>query len=147
MTTTKTFLPLLCAFVLVGTFFMIASSSFVSADSVDVIAGHIYYSNLEANSPSSRWSGITVTTNGADFDESNLPFGSIQFVTPEITPREFPGDNLDDGIHYFAAMFDDSFNLTRVHNVTSGDLDPEEMFSSVDFPIFYPDYSSSFSFI
>ncbi|MGM5480825.1 MAG: hypothetical protein ACQESE_00275 [Nanobdellota archaeon] len=130
------------ALVLVAVALLFTISQFSQADSVDVLAGRSYKVSLEANAPSGRWAGVTISHNEVELDESNLPFGSIRFDTPEIEARQFPGKNLNDDIHYYAAMFDESFNLTRVHNVTVEDLDPNEMFDQTDFPDFYPDYLS-----
>ncbi|MGM5480081.1 MAG: hypothetical protein ACQESC_01340 [Nanobdellota archaeon] len=114
---------------------------FVQADSLDFISGFSYFTTLETTAPSGRWAGLTITNSGDPLpSESTTSFIDFPITTPTISEESFPGANYLDGDHYFAAMLDDTFNLSNVKNISLSDLDSEQLFSSSDFPDLYPNY-------
>ncbi len=124
-------------------FLLIALSFSVRAADIDVQAGNAYYAELEGRMNSLHWSGLKVVNNGITLDDSTEPFTSIDSSYPFMMQVSFPGYNLKDEMHYYAAMLPDEFDLTKVQNVTAGDLSSEGIFDSTQFPTFYPDYYSS----
>lgn len=130
-------------FLLISLFFVL--SPFTAAASVDVRAGHSYYLDLQTDFGSLNWAGLAVVNGGGSLSESNLPFTSLNISVPVISRVTFPGANLKDGEHYYAALLVDDFDIDNVYNVSPGDLNEDELFASEDFPQFYADNYYSYS--
>jgi len=124
---------------------LVLLSFFVLADSVDVLASHSYYLDLQTNFGSLNWAGLRVVNSGGSLSESTNPFVSIPITSPVISLVNFPGENLKDGEHYYAAMLRDTFDLDNVHNVSASDLEENQLFNSVEFPQFYEGSYYSYS--
>jgi len=114
----------------------------VRAGSLPLQSGHSYYTELVTYAPSNNWAGLTITHNLLALSDSPYPFASLTLSTPVIQAVQFPGYNLKDDNHYYAAMFSSTFNLNNVLNVSPSDLDAGGMFDSTHYPQFYPDYAS-----
>jgi len=112
----------------------------VGAGSIDVTSGGSFYATLEGRFLSANWAGLKVINNGINLPESNLPFVSFALSLPLVMEVQFPGNNLKDDSHYYAAMIPSTFNLNNIQNVSVSDLDSEQLFTSAQFPTFYPDY-------
>lgn len=124
---------------------LVVLSGFVLADSVDVLAGHSFYLDLQTDFGSLNWAGLRVVNSGGSLSESTSPFVSIPITTPLISLVNFPGANLKDEEHYYAAMLRDSFDLDNVQNVSALDLEENQLFNSVEFPQFYGESYYSYS--
>ncbi len=108
---------------------------------VDVLAGKSYYVKLESFSRTSHWAGMIIENNGLDLDETNRAFLSLNLSQPIVTTHYFPGDNLNDGFHYYAAMpLDTAFSVDNVYNASFSDLEKDGLFNSQDYPVFYDNY-------
>jgi len=114
----------------------------VAAGSIDVTSGSSFYATLEGRFLSANWAGLKVVNNGINLPESNLPFVSFALSLPLVMEVQFPGNNLKDDSHYYAAMIPATFNLNNIENVSVSDLDSEQLFKSTQFASFYPDYDT-----
>ncbi len=109
----------------------------VYAGSMLVNSGNSYYAELETLSDTTRWAGLNIVNNANSLSESTNPFTSFALNSAVIAKVEFPGNNLKDGLHYYAAMLPNQFNTNNILNVSPTDLDSEQLFKSSEFPIFY----------
>ncbi|MDK2849803.1 MAG: hypothetical protein PWP03_754 [Candidatus Woesearchaeota archaeon] len=110
---------------------------------VNVLAGRSYYVKLESFSRTDHWAGMIIENNGLDLSETNEPFLSLSLTDPIVTTHYFPGDNLNDGVHYYAAMpFYTTFSVNNVYNVSFSDLEKDGLFNSELYPEFYDNYYS-----
>ncbi len=127
-------------------FFMNAFFALTSADGfppaqINLFAGKSYYVKLESFSRTSHWAGMIISSNGLSLDETNQPFLSLDLNQPIVTTHYFPGENLNDGFHYYAAMpFNTGFTVSNVHNASFADLEKDGLFNSELYPIFYDNY-------
>lgn len=112
------------------------------ADSIDIGSGGIYLAFLETTQATPNWAGLIIQPNGAPLGVSAAPFASVTLNTATIATTQFPGQNLNDGTNYYAAMLQDNFNLLNVQNVSLDDLNRDQLFNTTDFPVFYPEYES-----
>ncbi len=112
------------------------------SDSIQTESGNSYYAKLESLSPTTHWAGLVVNHNSQTLDDSVNPFLTSTIDTPIITQVQFPGYNLKDEQHYYAAMIPSTFSTNNIINVTLTDLESEQLFRSAEFPVFYPDYDS-----
>ncbi len=114
----------------------------VKADSISTESGNSYYAKLESLSPTTHWAGLIVNHNAQTLDDTINPFLTMLIDSPVITQVQFPGYNLKDEQHYYAAMIPSTFSTNNIINVTPSDLQSEVLFRSAEFPIFYPNYDS-----
>ena len=105
-------------------------------------AGNIFTGKVEATQDTLRWVSITMTSNGLDTTPSSAPFRTATFDTPGTFTSPSPGNNLNDGDHYYLVTHASSFNPFLISNTTSADLAANQMFSSTLFSTFYPDYAT-----
>ncbi len=124
---------------LIGLLSMLVSAA---PGSIITQSGHSYYAQLVTYAPSNNWAGLTITHNLLTLSDSPYPFASLTLSTPVIQAVQFPGYNLKDDNHYYAAMFPSVFNLNNVQNVSPADLQAGGMFDSSHYPQFYPDYTT-----
>ena len=117
--------------------------AFANADTIDLLAGHSYYVDIEANSMSNNWVGLKVVNDIFPLQDRIDSFISVISPIPSIVGVTFPGANLKDDEHYYAAMLPNvDINLNNIFNTSSGDLAPDQLFSEDQFSTFYPDYAS-----
>ncbi|MBN1646186.1 hypothetical protein JW868_04065 [Candidatus Woesearchaeota archaeon] len=128
-------------FVLIITIVIIMLGVYVVAD-LNVRSGRSYYAELEASSDTVRWAGAKILNNAVQLTESSSPFTSYLFNTAYILQLTFPGYNLNDGDHYYAAMQQGTFSLNSLLNVSVTDLLNGGLFDSTYFPNFYPNYDT-----
>ena len=123
-------------------FIILLTSNIQSTGNVSVYAKHIYYTLLDASSFSTHWAGIKIINNANPLEDQITSFTFISLSLPLIVQAEFPGANLKDDIHYYAAMLPDiNFSLNNIHNTSESDLTEDQLFSQAEFPTFYPDYN------
>jgi len=128
-----------CTLVVIGLF--TTSLALGATGSVDVLAGNIYYAELSGTMNTLRWSGLIVQNTAVPLSDSKFPFLTGYSASfPGVVTVNFPGYNLNDEKHYYAATFADEFDILNVQDVQATDLEAGGMFSSSNFPIFYPDY-------
>ncbi len=119
---------------------VIILSNFLNAQSMDFEAGNSYYAKLESTSDTYRWSGLKIVNDAQTLSESNSPFMSLTINSPVMAEVSFPGANLKDGNHYYAAMLPNTFDANNIGIITSSDLDENGLFNSTLYPIFHPNY-------
>ena len=114
----------------------------VYAQQIDIWSGGIFYAELTGTLGTLYWGALTITHDGTDLPESNTAFISLPFSTPTISSITFPGANMKEGNHYYAALLTDTFNLDFVRNVTIADIQEGGLFSETLYPMFYPGYNN-----
>ena len=120
---------------------VLAVSQIVSAESVGLDSGHSYYVELETSMGTLNWAGAEISLSSAPLEESRFPITvPMTLATPTIWKPYFPGSNFVDDHHYFAAMFPEEFDLNNVRDMTAADVGMGGVFSSSNYPQFYPDY-------
>ncbi len=114
-----------------------------ATDSIDVAAGQIYYAELNGRMDTLRWTGLRIHHTAVPLSDSKFPFLTGYSASfPGVVTVNFPGYNLNDGKHYYAVMFADQFDILNVENIQASDLEANGLFSSSNFPTFYPSYYS-----
>lgn len=122
---------------------LLVSMSFVFAGSVNIKSGRVLSMSLETTFDSYNWAGLKVINDGTPLLESTFSFLNLQLKNPGILETSFPGYNLKGGSYYYASMFSPSFNLLNVKNISSADLESNQLFNSTNYPQFYvKDYDS-----
>lgn len=109
---------------------------------IEVESGHIYNAYLNVVASTQYWAGVMGTTTVAILPESQYSFTNINLFDNEVHAWNFPGSNLKDGKHYYAAMpINVAFDAESVRNTTLSDLQTEGLFNSTEYPDFYPNYN------
>lgn len=116
---------------------ILSFSTLVLAGNTTVTSGKTKYLNLETSFFGYNWVGLKVINDGTPLSESQFPFTSISLPNSAILETSFPGYNLKGGEYYYGSMLSSSFNLMNVKNVTSNDLEANQLFNVSDFPQFY----------
>ncbi len=122
--------------------FLSGFSTMVFAGDINMTSGNSYYAKLESVSDTSHWAGLTVVNNAQDLSESSSPFMSLTINSPIMAEVSFPGENLKDGVHYYAAMIPSSFDANNLENISNSDLAEDGLFNSTIYPTFHPNYDS-----
>ncbi len=112
------------------------------ASGLTIITGNIYFSQITGSTQTQRWGGAIGFINSPSLEETNLPIGFFTINNGnEILTINITGDNLLNGKYYVGILpLNDTFNLTKVVNITPGDLEINGIFSQDIFPVFYPNY-------
>ena len=109
---------------------------------IQLFAGSTFFAKISTEVNTERWAGMYGKVSG-QAEESNLPFLALSIDSSQIINLDLPGENFMDGKHYYAALpQNETFNLTKVKNITAEDLEEYGIFNSSNFPIFHPNYYS-----
>jgi hypothetical protein len=123
-------------------FVFITSASFASAENVSLESGRISSAQLRLEEPTSNWAGLTIINDAILLSESTNSFMSINIPSYTLQQAIFPGSNFKNDGHYYMASLLSSFNQSHIINASATQLASEKLFSSADFPTFYPGYNS-----
>lgn len=124
---------------------VLVCAGFVLAEAADLYAGRAHYYELDTEFISLNWVGLKIINDANPLTDGVSPFMTLSLPTPLTLEVPFPGANLKDDQHYYAAMFANTFDASNIINVTDADLLADGLFDSTDYPQFYQQSYYSYS--